>query len=119
MSTTTFFLLRSPITRHGLAAVAGLAIPALSCAETVDWMRFYDGPAGGIDAAYAVAHVPGGGAAVTGRSSGAAGSASGWEYATVRYDAQGNVLWTARYAHPGTYQPVEQGALPTPPSGGG
>jgi uncharacterized delta-60 repeat protein len=76
-------------------------VPAVAAAQPVDWMRFYNGPPGGVDAAFAVVEMSGtaaGGAAVTGRSRG-----TSWhdDFAVVRYNAQGDQLWSARYDNGG------------------
>jgi hypothetical protein len=89
-------------TRHcnapAVLLAAAAALPALANGPALDWMRFYNGPSAGIDAAFAVAHGPGGAVAVTGRS-----RSLDWhdDFATVMYDVQGNTLWTARYDNGG------------------
>lgn len=78
-----------------------LAVSLSACAAwgqlEADWMRHYDGPTRRMDECYSVAAGPGGTVSVTGRSD---GIGSGFDFATVRYDAAGNVLWTARYDGP-------------------
>jgi DNA-binding beta-propeller fold protein YncE len=63
-------------------------------------VRLYDGPAGGLDAASALAASPAGKVIfVTGVS---ASSKSSWDYATVAYAAgTGARLWVRRYTGPG------------------
>jgi hypothetical protein len=60
-------------------------------------MRHYDGPTRRVDQCFAVAAGPGGSVSVTGRSD---GIGSEYDFATVRYGAGGEVLWTARYNGP-------------------
>lgn len=56
------------------------------------WAAIYDGPASGDDSAKAIALDGAGNIIVTGTSTG-----SGEDYATVKYDNNGNELWVARY----------------------
>lgn len=58
------------------------------------WAKTYDGPAGGVDGAKAIAVDAQGNVYVTGNS---AGVGTGNDFATIKYDAQGNVLWVKRY----------------------
>ncbi|MFS8499509.1 MAG: S8 family serine peptidase [Micromonosporaceae bacterium] len=64
------------------------------------WVARYDGEAGALDLASAVAVTPDGSlVVVTGRS---AGNGTGADYATVGYDAAtGQQVWEARYNGPG------------------
>ncbi|UCG43469.1 MAG: PQQ-binding-like beta-propeller repeat protein, partial [candidate division WOR-3 bacterium] len=63
------------------------------------WVRFYQAPAGAEDQAMAIAVDDAGGVYVTGYSH---TIASGFDYATVKYDAaDGTELWVARYSGPG------------------
>jgi len=58
------------------------------------WVRRYDGPVNGEDAPSSLAVDSAGNAYVTGRSHGE----DTWiDYATVKYDADGNELWVQRY----------------------
>ncbi len=68
-----------------------------STGETL-WVRYYDGPGYGSDYAYAIAVDGSGNAYVTGYDY---GSRTGNDYATVKYDANGNQQWVARYNGPG------------------
>lgn len=61
------------------------------------WASTYDGPRNGIDQAYAMAVDESGNAYVTGESF---GTDSGSDYATIKYDTEGNELWVARYDGP-------------------
>jgi len=58
------------------------------------WRAAYNGPADQDDQATALALDSAGNVYVTGASR---GSSSGWDYATIKYDSNGNRLWTARY----------------------
>ena len=62
------------------------------------WMARYNGPGNGYDEAYAMAVDSAGSIYVTGRS---VGSETNYDYATIRYDADGNQIWVARYNGPG------------------
>jgi hypothetical protein len=66
--------------------------------ETVTqaWVARYDGPANGYDLAWAIAVDGSGNVYVTGQSRGSGTD----DYATVKYDANGNQLWIARYDGP-------------------
>lgn len=61
------------------------------------WVRRYNGPANGPDEANGLALGPDGSVYVTGFSQ---GLGSDMDYATVKYDANGNQLWVARYDGP-------------------
>ncbi|MCK4512081.1 hypothetical protein KAW64_10100, partial [bacterium] len=58
------------------------------------WVRRYDGPVKGNDRPYRIALGGDGCISVTGQSD---GDGTGVDYATVKYDADGNVQWTRRY----------------------
>ncbi len=58
------------------------------------WVERYDGPPNGMDHAWAVAMDDQGNVAVTGDSTGAG---AGSDLTTIKYDAEGNELWVARY----------------------
>jgi hypothetical protein len=62
------------------------------------WVAQYDGPAQGTDLPYAMALDSAGNIFVTGSSQ---GTDSALDYATVKYDPNGNELWVARYNGPG------------------
>jgi hypothetical protein len=61
------------------------------------WVARYDGPGGDFDFATALTLDNGGHVYVAGRS---VGAGTGYDYATVKYDGQGNQLWLARYDGP-------------------
>lgn len=56
------------------------------------WVSTYNAPEGGQDIAYALVVDNMGNVFVTGRS-----ISANYDYATVKYDSQGNELWLARY----------------------
>jgi uncharacterized delta-60 repeat protein len=59
------------------------------------WVRKYNGPGSGDDAAYAIAVDKNGNVYVTGRSNG--GSGTYYDYATIKYNSSGSVMWERRY----------------------
>ncbi len=61
------------------------------------WVALYSGPGSGGNYAYALALDDNGNVYVTGESQ---GGATGYDYATIKYDGSGNQLWTARYNGP-------------------
>jgi uncharacterized delta-60 repeat protein len=65
------------------------------------WGARYDGPGHGADVPCGIAVDDAGNVYVTGNS---CGSGTDEDYATLKYDAGGNVLWTARYDGPGPVQ---------------
>jgi len=69
-------------------------------AEYVDtnWVRIYDGPANDDDVANAVAVDGSGNIYVSGFS---IGSDTYYDYATIKYNSYGNVIWARRYDGPG------------------
>ena len=69
-----------------------------SPAGTPLWTVTYDGPASADDFPVALAVDSTGNVIVTGSSK---GSGTGLDFATIKYDPNGNVLWTARYNGPG------------------
>ena len=76
-----------------IAALAVLVVPA-GADVNEDWVAEYDGPAGLDDAACAVATDPYGNVYVTGKSE----KADAFDdFATVKYDATGSVVWARLY----------------------
>jgi len=65
------------------------------------WVARYDGSASGEDEAVAIALDDAGNVYVTGSSE---GSWTSSDYATVKYNSSGDVLWVARYDGPANYQ---------------
>jgi hypothetical protein len=58
------------------------------------WVRTYTGAPAGFDTAYAIALDNSGDAYVTG---GSQNSTTDYDYATVKYDSLGNLVWVSRY----------------------
>jgi hypothetical protein len=58
------------------------------------WTRNYNGPSNGNDFASSIALDGGGNIYVTGKST---GSGTNYDYATIKYDPNGNQKWAARY----------------------
>jgi hypothetical protein len=65
---------------------------------TEEWVVRYNGPGNGDDYAQAIATDPGGNVYVTGYSD---GNGTAYDYATLKYDRDGNQLWIMRYNGPG------------------
>ena len=61
------------------------------------WIKRYNGPTNSTDSAYAIIVDSAGNAYITGRS---VGSESNYDYATLKYDTNGNELWVKRYNGP-------------------
>src|SRR5262249_24896320 len=62
------------------------------------WVARYNGPGNGVDRAEALAVDAAGNVYVTGWSWG--GFGTGFDYATIKYDADGNERWVTRYNGP-------------------
>ncbi len=77
----------------------GTVIPAdfAEAQVTEEWVARYDGPVSGQDLAHAIAVDAQGNVYVTGHSW---GSGTPSDYATVKYDTNGNEEWVARYDGP-------------------
>jgi uncharacterized delta-60 repeat protein len=65
------------------------------------WETRYLGPLGRSNNAAAIALDPEGNICITGSSSSGRAPGSSVDFATVKYDPEGNELWTARYTRPG------------------
>src|SRR5260370_11363774 len=65
------------------------------------WVTQYDGTTNGSDHAQAMAHDGEGNVYATGESYGYASDTDANDYATIKYDTDGNELWVARYNGPG------------------
>src|SRR4030042_245119 len=64
---------------------------------TEEWVRRYDGPGNDSDWATAIALDGSGNIYVTGESK---GSGTDQDYATIKYDSDGNEIWVSRYNGP-------------------
>lgn len=62
------------------------------------WVATYNGPDNGLDEAYGIAVDSSGNVYVSGRSW---GSGTDHDYATIKYDNEGNEKWVAKYNGPG------------------
>jgi len=67
------------------------------------WEKRYNGPGNSSDYASAIAVDGSGNVYVTGRS---AGSGTDWDYATIKYDPDGNELWVQRYNGPSKFDDI-------------
>jgi hypothetical protein len=82
--------------------IKGLLVCALlllfSSAVAQEWVRRYNGPGDSTDVANALAVDNSGNVYVTG---GSRGSGTYYDYATIKYNSAGKVLWVRRYNGPG------------------
>ena len=77
---------------------------------TEEWVTRYNGPGNGIDEAESVVTDNFGNIYVTGRSQ---GSTSGFNYATIKYDSDGNEQWQKRYGTSEIYRANADGEEPS------
>ncbi|HJW85138.1 MAG TPA: SBBP repeat-containing protein, partial [Candidatus Brocadiaceae bacterium] len=80
-----------------------ILIPAVSYSSEL-WAARYSGPGNGQDEAAAIAVDADGNVYVTGNSFGT--NETRLDYATIKYDADGNQQWVARYNGPGNKEDV-------------
>ncbi len=87
------------VTGGSLDSVSGMDFTTIKYSPDgqVVWIRRYDGPAAGLDEANAIALDGAGNIYVTGYSQ---GTTTDMDYATVKYDPDGNQLWVRRYDGP-------------------
>jgi uncharacterized delta-60 repeat protein len=64
------------------------------------WAVRYEGNMKGADGAFAMTLDNSGNILVTGYSTGLVNGMNVWEYATIKYDTGGNLVWVARYSGP-------------------
>ncbi|MCI0404831.1 MAG: SBBP repeat-containing protein, partial [candidate division Zixibacteria bacterium] len=69
--------------------------PSAFCQVDTAWVRYYNGPGDSTDEAHAMTVDDSGNVYVTGWSFG--GTATGMDYATIKYDRNGNLLWLKRF----------------------
>ena len=79
-----------------------IIVPTISSAQ--DWVARYNGPCDSVDRAYAIAVDDAGFVYVTGWS---IGSGTDYDYATVKYDLNGDTVWVRRYNGPGNGEDEE------------
>jgi len=79
------------------------------------WVRRYDGPANGTDEATAIAVDASGNVYVTGFSYG--GPSTLDDYATIKYNSSGDIIWLRRYNGGPDYSPEEAKAIAVDNSG--
>jgi hypothetical protein len=92
-------LITMALSAIALLALGVLVLPAAHAQVTEEWVARYNDPANGSDAAVAAAVDPvTGNVYVTGGSY--AGIFTGFDYATVAYDSNGNLLWAKTYDGP-------------------
>jgi len=67
------------------------------------WVRRYNGPANGTDEANDIVIDDSGNVYVTGFSVGAVGIGTNYDYATIKYNSEGDLQWVARYSGPNNW----------------
>src|SRR4030042_122744 len=75
------------------------SIPVFAQSVDTTWVRRYNGPGNGEDYAYAIDVDGSGNVYVTGVSGGEY-SVTSWDYATIKYYANGDNAWVRRYNGP-------------------
>jgi hypothetical protein len=70
------------------------ALPAVAQDVDTAWVRIYNGTGDNSDYAYAIAVDAIGNVCVTGQSW---GSGTAYDYATIKYDSNGDTAWVRRY----------------------
>ncbi len=86
-----------------LALLALTSIPAFAQSVDTAWVRNYNGPGNGDDSPCAIAADDSGNVYVTGYSAQNSGHPYNFDYATIKYDPDGEELWVRRYNGPGDY----------------
>jgi uncharacterized delta-60 repeat protein len=73
------------------------ALPLFAQSVDTAWVRRYNGPISDYDAAKAIVVDSSGNVYVTG---GSKGSGTDWDYATIKYNSNGDTAWVRRYNGP-------------------
>ncbi len=85
---------------EGTSGIYDYATVKYDTSGTEQWVRRYNGPANGSDGSNGIAVDAAGNVYVTGWSD-SSGTNTNYDYATVKYDTNGTVLWVERYNGPG------------------
>ncbi len=85
-----------------ITTILVIELPKDVSAQVIEeWVARYDGPGNDLDWGRAIAIDLSGNVYMTGESW---GNGTLWDYATIKYDPNGNQLWLARYNGPGNLQ---------------